>query len=204
MRRKGMEKERERGEEQLLSNLAFVSGHTLVDAPSGGVGGSSGKKKKERKCGCSILLRHVYRAPSARFSHAKCNLLDQRIIQILCFEGGKKFPFEIPTCPPFPCRELSEQRYPFNFLLFFLTSSCSSRDKEFLRTFISHPAAASNLYHRHVSRRWNSLVQLEFLISPRKAGRTVNISVPKGPIRRSTVFHRYSLLVPFVLSFFHL
>ena len=90
------ERKERRREQQLLSNLAFVSRHTFVNAPSGGVG-RAGKKKKERKCGCSILLHHVYCAPSARFSHAKCNLLDQGIIHILSFKRGKNFLFEIPT-----------------------------------------------------------------------------------------------------------
>ena len=97
----GEEEERERERERKRTTVIEFGfrfrAHTFVNAPSGGVG-EAGNKKKERKCGCSILLRHVYRATGARFSHAKCNLLDRRIIHILCFEGRegeKKFPFKI-------------------------------------------------------------------------------------------------------------
>ena len=88
--RGGEEEERERERERKRTTVIEFGfrfrAHTFVNAPSGGVG-EAGNKKKERKCGCSILLRHVYRATGARFSHAKCNLLDRRIIHILCFEG---------------------------------------------------------------------------------------------------------------------
>lgn len=91
------ERKKEGGEEERKKRTTVIEfgfrfrAHTFVNAPSDGVG-EAGNKKKERKCGCSILLRHVYRATGARFSHAKCNLLDRRIIHILCFKGreGKK------------------------------------------------------------------------------------------------------------------
>lgn len=132
---KGRKREGRKREKKRTTVIEFgfrFRAHTFVNAPSDGVG-EAGNKKKERKCGCSILLRHVYRATGARFSHAKCNLLDRRIIHILCFKGreGKKsfhskfsiFSFflslSLPPSLPLPLAVRANDTIRLNFLFFF-------------------------------------------------------------------------------------